>query len=57
MIRYWAQFAETGDPNMDGSPEWPEYTLDDAKYLELAETIKVGFKYRHKELEVLEGIR
>ncbi len=57
MIQYWAQFAKTGDPNVDGLPEWPEYTPDEAKYLELGATIKVGSKYRHKELAVLENIR
>jgi len=57
MIQYWAQFAKTGDPNVEGLPEWPEYTSDEAAYLELGETIVAGSKYRHKELEVLESIR
>jgi para-nitrobenzyl esterase len=57
MIQYWAQFASTGDPNVAGLPAWPEYTLDEAEYLELGETIKVGSKYRHKELDALERIR
>ena len=25
MMRYWAQFAATGDPNGDGRPVWPAY--------------------------------
>jgi para-nitrobenzyl esterase len=27
MVRYWTQFAETGDPNLLGNPEWPAYNL------------------------------
>jgi len=26
MIRYWAQFARTGDPNHDGAPLWPAFS-------------------------------
>ncbi len=25
MAGYWTRFAATGDPNGDGTPEWPEY--------------------------------
>jgi para-nitrobenzyl esterase len=57
MIQYWAQFAKTGDPNLEELPEWPKYSPETAMYLELGATIKVGSKYRHKELAVLESIR
>lgn len=25
MMSYWVQFANTGNPNVEGQPEWPEY--------------------------------
>ncbi|MBB4853051.1 para-nitrobenzyl esterase [Mycobacteroides chelonae] len=25
MIAYWSQFVKTGDPNVEGQPEWPKY--------------------------------
>ncbi|MUM18216.1 carboxylesterase family protein [Mycobacterium sp. CBMA271] len=35
MIRYWAQFVKTGDPNVEGQPTWPKYTAGGA-FLRLA---------------------
>ncbi|HEX4340743.1 MAG TPA: carboxylesterase family protein [Polyangiaceae bacterium] len=26
MVKYWAQFAKAGDPNIAGAPTWPAYT-------------------------------
>jgi para-nitrobenzyl esterase len=27
MIRYWTQFAKTGNPNSTGAPVWSQYSL------------------------------
>ncbi len=55
MIRYWVQFAKTGDPNVDGLPKWPDYKNDTARYLEFGGEIKAGSAYRQHALEILSG--
>lgn len=35
MIRYWAQFVKTGNPNIEGQPQWPRYVPGGA-FLRLA---------------------
>jgi para-nitrobenzyl esterase len=30
---YWINFAETGDPNGPGLPDWPNFTEDDQNVL------------------------
>lgn len=35
MNTYWANFAKTGDPNGEGLPEWPVYSLKEGKILEV----------------------
>jgi para-nitrobenzyl esterase len=44
MIKYWIQFAKTGDPSPKGLPLWPRFTMDSNKYLELGdETLARSF--------------
>jgi para-nitrobenzyl esterase len=53
MVKYWTQFAKTGDPNLAGVPTWPAYTAANDSFLTLdtpAATVQVttGFKAAHK---------
>ena len=57
MIRYWVQFARTGNPNVEGLPTWPEYEPESARYLEFGEEIKTGSAYRHEALRILNRAR
>jgi para-nitrobenzyl esterase len=53
MVKYWTQFAKTGDPNATGSANWPAYTAANDTILTLdapAANVKAttGFKAEHK---------
>jgi para-nitrobenzyl esterase len=53
MVKYWTQFAKTGDPNVTGIPTWPPYTAANDSILTLdtpAASVQVttGFKADHK---------
>jgi para-nitrobenzyl esterase len=51
MVRYWTQFAATGDPNSPATPEWPSYTAASDIYQSLEPPLprpKTGFAADHK---------
>lgn len=37
MLRYWINFAQTGDPNGNGLPDWPQYTEERPLTMHFAE--------------------
>jgi para-nitrobenzyl esterase len=45
MMAMWAQFARSGDPNVEGLVNWPAYDSETDQYLYIAEPlqIKIGF--------------
>lgn len=51
MMRYWAAFARTGNPNTDGLPEWPLFSARGAEALQIDDTIRVA---RHPEAALCE---
>ena len=44
MIGYWAQFAETGDPNLPGAPAWSPYSVVTDQFQFQGEFIGAGSK-------------
>ncbi|XP_068941888.1 carboxylesterase 4A [Petaurus breviceps papuanus] len=49
MMKYWANFARTGDPNSHGLMEWPTYGKEE-KYMLLDLEQRVGVKLKEKEV-------
>jgi para-nitrobenzyl esterase len=41
MMKMWAQFALTGNPDVKGLAAWPAYTAENDKYLYLDKTVEV----------------
>ena len=56
MIRYWVQFAATGDPNVDGLPAWPAYDAESDQHLELGDKIQAGSGHRKAAVDKLNAI-
>jgi para-nitrobenzyl esterase len=54
MMSYWTNFAKTGDPNGDGVPEWPKFTLKDQQVRVLGTTPGVSPIPHRPMLEVWE---
>ena len=57
MIRYWVQFATTGNPNAEGLPEWPAYEAATDLHLELGDEVKAGKGFRKEAVDTLNAIR
>lgn len=55
MMRAWAQFAKTGDPNGVGLPRWPAYESGAESYLELGTQVQPGRAYARARLDALES--
>jgi para-nitrobenzyl esterase len=45
MMKMWAQFARTGDPNVEGLIEWPVWEQGSDKYLYVKDTLQVKTGY------------
>jgi len=42
MVKYWTQFAKTGDPNQPGLPAWPAFQKGNEAYLEIGQPLAAG---------------
>jgi len=45
MMAYWTNFAAAGDPNGEGVPEWPAFTIETDQYQELGATVSTQTGY------------
>jgi para-nitrobenzyl esterase len=55
MMRYWVQFATTGDPNVASLPPWPAYDSDADNFLKFgAETIEVDRGWHTETLDFID---
>ncbi|XP_057609508.1 carboxylesterase 5A isoform X2 [Chionomys nivalis] len=50
MMKYWANFARSGDPNGAGLPPWPIYDQDE-QYLKLDLNISVGQRLKDQRVD------
>jgi para-nitrobenzyl esterase len=53
MMRTWARFVATGDPNGPGLPRWPRYERATDPYLEFGTPIRTGQAYRKAQVDAL----
>ena len=56
MMTYWTRFAASGDPNVQGLPQWPVYSSKTDAYLELGNEIKAGVGLRKDRLMLWESL-
>jgi para-nitrobenzyl esterase len=54
MMRTWARFAATGDPNGPGLPQWPHYERRTDPYLEFGTVIRAGAAFRKAQLDAID---
>jgi para-nitrobenzyl esterase len=57
MIRYWTQFAKSGNPNQPGLPDWPAFEKGSEGYLELGDTIRAGKDLKRAKIEAIQAAR
>lgn len=56
MMRTWARFATTGDPNGPGLPKWPPYERTSDPYLEFGTVVRAGAAFRKAQLDTLDRV-
>lgn len=56
MMRYWVNFAKTGNPNGEGLPKWPLYKAAEDLTLDLGDPIIVKQHLFQKEIQFIETI-
>jgi para-nitrobenzyl esterase len=57
MMRYWVNFAKTGDPNDWALPAWPAYTLAGDPHLQLDVPIKADRELRKRYCDFFDQLQ
>jgi para-nitrobenzyl esterase len=57
MMRYWVNFAKTGDPNDWALPAWPAYTLAEDPHLQLDVPIKADRELRKRYCDFFDQLQ
>ncbi|MEL7337200.1 MAG: carboxylesterase family protein, partial [Planctomycetota bacterium] len=55
FMDYWVQFAKSGDPNLEGQPEWPNYTTNGDTHLVMDKQIKPESGLRREACDLLDA--
>ena len=56
MSSYWVNFAEDGDPNGEGLPQWPVAKPDDYQTIFFGDSLHVEEVPMREQLELLDRI-
>jgi para-nitrobenzyl esterase len=54
IMRTWARFATTGNPNGPGLPQWPRYDRATDPYLEFGTVVQPGAAFHRAQLDALD---
>lgn len=56
FMDYWVQFAKSGNPNVEGQPNWPAFSTTKDQHLVMDKAIKVGTGLRRGACDMLDAI-
>lgn len=56
FMDYWVQFAKSGNPNVEGEPNWPAYSMAKDEHLVMDKAIKVETGLRREVCDMLDAV-
>ncbi|XP_062580478.1 uncharacterized protein LOC134242419 [Saccostrea cucullata] len=54
LLKYWTNFAKSGDPNDPGLPYWPSYNTADRSFLRMGEELRPNMEYKMERLKMFD---
>lgn len=55
IVKYWTQFAKTGNPNSEGQVFWKPFTLDNQQFLILDNVLQYG-EYNSTRCDLMDSL-